>query len=140
MSLQTKSQVRIKSSRLLTTGDEPMLRRLKPPYKIDQATGKKVYDYIDEDGNGRFKNRRWFSHLFYKHKYVGVSLDANEREVRQADYNLGMLLQDLQLGKTPNGTRKKIRFLKPEKPFKGDYIGIRKNYIDPYLVGSLPMN
>jgi integrase len=125
--------VRIKSSRLLTTGDEPMLRRLKPPYKIDQATGKKVYDYIDEDGNGRFKNRRWFSHLFFKHKYVGVSLNANEREVRQADYNLGMLLQDLQLGKTPNGTRKKIRLLKPLKPFDSDALGSRKNYIDPFF-------
>ena len=133
MSLQTKLQVRIQSSRLLSTEDEPMLRRLKPPYKIDQATGKKVYDYIDEDGNGRFKNRRWFSHLFFKHKYVGVSLNANEREVRQADYNLGMLLQDLQLGKTPNGTRKKIRLLKPLKPFDSDALGSRKNYIDPFF-------
>jgi integrase len=69
----------------------------------------------------------------HKGKHVGVSLDANKGEIKKADMNLGLLLQDLELGKTPNGTRKKIKFLKPEKPFKGDLIGIRKNYIDPFF-------
>ena len=50
--------------------------------------------------------------------------------------NLGKLMDDLAQGRTPNGTRKKIRFLKPEKPFKGDLIGIRKNYIDPFIMNS----
>ena len=45
-----------------------MLRRLKPPYKIDKATGKVLPDYIDEDGIGHFKNRRWYSNLKYKGK------------------------------------------------------------------------
>ena len=110
-----------------------MLRRLKPPYKIDKATGKVLPDYIDEDGIGHFKNRRWYSNLKYKGKNIQVSLNANEREIRKADQSLGLLLQDLELGKTPNGTRKKIRLLKPEKPFSGDFIGIRKNYIDPFF-------
>ena len=43
-------------------------------------------------------------------------------------------MQDLVQGRTPNGTRKKVRLLNPEKPFKGDYIGIRKNYIDPFFL------
>jgi integrase len=133
MSLQTKSQVRIKSSHLLLTGDEPMLRRLKPPYKIDKVTGKVLPDYIDEDGIGHLKNRKWFSHIKYKGKTIDVSLDANEREIQKAVMNLGLLVQDLQLGKTPNGTRKKIRLLKPEKTFIGDFVGIRKNYIDPFF-------
>ena len=115
MSLQTKSQVRIKSSQLLLTGDEPMLRRLKPPYKIDKVTGKVLPDYIDEDGIGHLKNRKWFSHIKYKGKTIDVSLDANEREIQKAVMNLGLLVQDLQLGKTPNGTRKKIRLLNQKK-------------------------
>ena len=133
MSLQTKFQVRIQSSRLLLTEDEPMLRRLKPPYKIDKATGKVLPDYIDEDGIGHLKNRKWFSHVKHKGKTIDVSLDANEREIQKAVMNLGLLLQDLLLGKIPNGTRKKIRLLKPEKPFGSDALGSRKNYIDPFF-------
>ena len=133
MSLQTKSLKRKTFAQEILTEGEPMLRRLKPPYKIDKATGKVLPDYIDEDGIGHLKNRKWFSHVKHKGKTIDVSLDANEREVQKAVMNLGLLLQDLKLGKTPNGTRKKIRLLKPEKPFKGDLIGIRKNYIDPFF-------
>jgi integrase len=116
-----------------------MLRRLKPPYKIDKATGKVLPDYIDEDGIGHLKNRKWFSHVKHKGKTIDVSLDANEREVQKAVMNLGLLLQDLQLGKTPNGTRKKIRLLKPLKPFKTEYINIRGKYINPFF-GELTPN
>ena len=133
MSLQTKFQVRIQSSRLLSTEDEPMLRRLKPPYKIDKATGKVLPDYIDEDGIGHLKNRRWYANIMHKGKSIQVSLDANECDIRTADMNLGLLLQDLKLGKVPNGTRKKVKFLKPEKPFNSDALGSRKNYIDPFF-------
>ena len=140
MSLQTKSQVRIQSSQLLLTGDEPMLRRLKPPYKIDKATGKVLPDYIDEDGIGHLKNRKWFSHVKHKGKTIDVSLDANEREVQKAVMNLGLLLQDLKLGKTPNGTRKKIRLLKPERPLKGDSLASEKTTLILFLVSSLRMN
>ena len=110
-----------------------MLRRLKPPHKIDKATGKVLPDYIDEDGIGRLKNRKWFSHVKHKGKTIDVSLDANERELQKAVMNLGLLLQDLLLGKVPNGTRKKVKFLKPEKPFRKEYADIRKNYIDPFF-------
>jgi len=110
-----------------------MLRRLKPPYKIDKTTGKVLPDYIDEDGIGHLKNRRWYSNLKYKGKNIQVSLNANVREIRKADQSLGLLLQDLELGKVPNGTRKKVKFLKPLKPFKTEYINIRKNYIDPFF-------
>ena len=140
MSLQTKSLKRKTFAQEILTEGEPMLRRLKPPYKIDKATGKKLPDCIDEDGIGHFKNRRWYSNLKYKGKNIQVSLNANEREKRKADQSLGLLLLGLQLGKTPNGTRKKIMLLKPEKPFKGDLIGTRKNYIDLFLVSSLQMN
>ena len=138
MSLQTKSQVRIQSSPLLLTEDEPMLRRLKPPYKIDKATGKVLPDYIDEDGIGHLKNRKWFSHVKHKGKTIDVSLGANEREIKTADMNLGLLLQDLKLWKTPNGTRKKIRLLKPEKPFRKEYADSRKNYLDPFFGEMVP--
>ena len=139
MSLQTEFQVRIQSSRLLLTEDEPMLRRLKPPYKIDKATGKVLPDYIDEDGIGHLKNRKWFSHVKHKGKTIDVSLDANECEVQKAVMNLGLLLQDLKLWKTPNGTRKKIRLLKPEKPFRKEYLDIRRNYLNPFF-GELTPN
>jgi hypothetical protein len=62
-----------------------------------------------------------------------VSLDANKGEIKKADMNLGLLFQDLQLGKVPNGTRKKVKFLKPLKPFKVEYINIRKKYINPFF-------
>ena len=108
MNLQTKSLKRKTFAQEILTEGEPMLRRLKPPYKIDKATGKKLPDYIDEDGIGHFKNRRWYSNLKYKGKNIQVSLNANEREKRKADQSLGLLLLDLQLGKTPNGSRKKM--------------------------------
>ena len=110
MSLQTKSLKRKTFAQEILTEGEPMLRRLKPPYKIDKATGKVLPDYIDEDGIGHLKNRKWFSHVKHKGKTIDVSLDANEREVQKAVMNLGLLLQDLLLGKIPNGTRKKLDF------------------------------
>jgi integrase len=121
MSLQTKSQVRIQSSRLLSIEDEPMLMRLKPPIKYG------------EDGNVIPKRRKWYANFYHKNKHVGVSLSAYEEQLKLATMNLGKLMEDLAQGRTPNGTRKKVRLLNPEKPFKGDYIGIRKNYIDPFF-------
>ena len=110
MSLQTKSQVPIQSSQLLTAEDESMLKRLKPPYKIDKATGKVLPDYIDEDGIGHLKNRKWFSHVKHKGKTIDVSLDANECEVQKAVMNLGLLLQDLELGEHQMEHEKKSGF------------------------------
>ena len=58
------------------------------------------------------------------------TLDTNENHIyllKLTTMNLGNLMQDLVHGRIPNGTRKKVRLLNPEKPFKGDYIGIRKN-------------
>ena len=133
MNLQNISHKRKTFAQEILTEGEPMLRRLKPPYKIDKATGKVLPDYIDEDGIGHLKNRKWFSHVKHKGKTIDVSLDANEREIQKAIMNLGLLLQDLLLGKIPNGTRKKIRLLKPEKPFGSDALGSRKNYIDPFF-------
>ena len=40
-----------------------------------------IIDYIDEDGIGHFKNRRWYSNLKYKGKNIQVSLDANKGEI-----------------------------------------------------------
>ena len=121
MSLQTKFQVRIQSSRLLLTEDEPMLMRLLPSIKYDL------------DGNAISVRRKWYANFKHKNKHVGVSLGAYEEQLKLAHMNLGKLMEDLKQGRVPNGTRKKIRLLKPEKPFKGDLIGIRKNYIDPFF-------
>ena len=67
-------------------------------------------------------------------------MGAYQEQLKLATMNLGKLMEDLKQGRSPNGTRKKIRLLKPEKPFKGDLIGTRKNYIDLFLVSSLQMN
>ena len=64
MSLQTKFQVRIQSSRLLLTEDEPMLMRLLPPVKHDL------------DGKEILKRRKWYANFYHKNKHVGVSLGA----------------------------------------------------------------
>ena len=127
MSLQTKFQVRIQSSRLLLTEDEPMLTRLKPPIKYDSS------------GNIISPRRKWYANFKHKNKHVGVSLGAYEEQIKLAYRNLGKLMDDLAQGRVPNGTRKKIRLLKSEKPFKGDLIGIRKNYIDPFF-GEFTLN
>ena len=84
MSLQTKSLKRKTFAQEILTEGEPMLRRLKPPYKIDKATGKVLPDYIDEDGIGHFKNRRWYSNLKYKGKNIQVSLNANENRNKKS--------------------------------------------------------
>ena len=60
-------------------------------------------------------------------------MGAYEEQVKLAHLNLSDALRDCREGRVVNGTRKKIRLLKPEKPFKGDLIGIRKNYIDPFF-------
>jgi len=139
MSLQTKSLKRKNFAQEILTESKPMLRRLKPPYKIDKATGKVLPDHIDEDGIGRLKNRRWYANIMHKGKSIQVSLDANECDIRTADMNLGLLLQDLKLGKVPNGTRKKVKFLKPEKPFRKEYLDVRRNYLNPFF-GELTPN
>jgi len=95
--------------------------RLKPPIKYD------------EDGNVIRKRRKWYANFYHKNKHVGVSLSAYEEQLKLAHMNLGKLMDDLAQGRTPNGTRKKNRLLKPEKIFKGDSVGIRKNYIDPFF-------
>ena len=42
------------------------------------------------------------------------------------------------IGQIPNGTRKKIRLLKPLKPFKKGYVDSRRNYIDPFFGEMVP--
>ena len=96
------------------------------------ADSKPLIKY-DENGNIIPKRRKWYANFKHKNKHVGVSLGAYEEQLKLAHMNLGKLMDDLAQGRVPNGTRKKIRFLKPEKPFKGDLIGIRKNYIDPFF-------
>ena len=72
MSLQTKFQVRIQSSRLLLTEDEPMLMRLLPSIKYDL------------DGNAIPVRRKWYANFKHKnkHKHAGVSLGAYEEQLK----------------------------------------------------------
>ena len=95
MNLQTKFQVRIQSSRLLLTEDEPMLIRLLPSIK---------YDLDDKAIPVR---RKWYANFKHKNKHVGVSLGAYEEQLKLAHMNLGKLMEDLKQGRVPNGTRKK---------------------------------
>ena len=104
-----------------------MLMRLLPSIKYDL------------DGNAISVRRKWYANFKHKNKHVGVSLGAYEEQVKLAHLNLSDVLRDCREGRVVNGTRKKIRLLKPEKPFKGDLIGIRKNYIDPFF-GEFTLN
>ena len=128
MNLQTISQKRKSFAQVLLTEGEPMLMRLKPLIKYD------------ENGNIIPKRRKWYANFKHKNKHVGVSLGAYEEQLKLAHMNLGKLMEDLKQGRVPNGTRKKIRLLKPEKPFNSDALGSRKNYIDPFFVSTLRMN
>jgi integrase len=119
--LQTLTEKRKNFAQALLTGGEPMLMRLKPPIKFD-SDGKEIKE-----------RRKWYANFKYKNKHIGVSLGAYEEQIQLAHINLSDVLKDCRAGKVVNGTRKKIRLLNPQKPFKGDYIGIRKNYIDPFF-------
>jgi len=121
MNLQTLSQKRKSFAQDLLNGDEPMLMRLLPPVKYD-LDGKEIQ-----------QRRKWYANFKHKNKHVGVSLGAYEEQLKLAHMNLNDVLKDCRDGKVVNGTRKKIRLLHPQKPFEGDYIGIRKNYIDPFF-------
>ena len=107
MNLQTKSQKRKSFAQVLLTEGEPIMMRLK--------------------------KGKWYSAFHYKMKWVGVSLDAYEKEVSKAHLNLADVIRDCKEGRVPNGTRKKIRLIKPINPFKKEYADIRKNYIDPFF-------
>ncbi len=119
--LQTLSQKRKSFAQVLLTEGEPMLMRLLPPIKYDS------------NGNIISPRRKWYANFKHKNKHIGVSLGAYEEQVKLAHINLSDVLRDCREGRVVNGTRKKIRLLKPVKPFKGDLIGIRKNYIDPFF-------
>ena len=107
MNLQTISQKRKSFVQVLLTEGEPMLMRLKKGI--------------------------WYSAFHYKMKWVGVSLDAYEHEVSKAHLNLADVIRDCREGRVPNGTRKKIRLIRPINPFRKEYADIRKNYIDPFF-------
>ena len=95
MNLQTISQKRKSFAQVLLTEGEPMLMRLLPPLKSD------------EDGNVIPKRRKWYANFYHKNKHIGVSLGAYEEQLKLAHMNLGKVMEDLNNGKTPNGTRKK---------------------------------
>ena len=132
MNLQTISQKRKTFAQEILTEGEPMLMRVLPPYKIDEATGKKLPDYV-EDGIGYFKKRKWYANFYDKNKHIGVSLDAYEPEKRKAIENLKLVFEDLKNGKIPNGSRTKIKKLQPERPFELKYRQIRAKHIDPFF-------
>ena len=68
----------------------------------------------------RVKKGRWYANFRHNGKHVGISLKAYQPDLKTALDNFYQLRLDLAQGKVPNGIRKKIKFLKPEKPFKGD--------------------
>ena len=119
--LQTISQKRKSFAQVLLTEGEPMLMRLLPPIKYD------------EGGNVIPKRRKWYANFYHKNKHIGVSLGAYEEQLKLAHMNLGKVMEDLNNGKIANGTRKKIRLLKPEKPFRKEYLDVRRNYLDPFF-------
>ena len=107
MNLQKISQKRKTLAQLLSMEGEPIMMRLK--------------------------KGKWYSAFEYKGRWIGVSLDAYKGEPSKAHLNLSDVIRDCREGRVPNGTRKKIRLLKPEKPFRKEYADVRRNYIDPFF-------
>ena len=67
MSLQTKSQVRIQSSRFFLKEDEPMQMRVK--------------------------HGKWYADFFHNGNFIGLSLKAYKPEKKKALINLGKILK-----------------------------------------------
>ena len=87
----------------------------------------------------RLKKGKWYSAFEYKGQWVGVSLNAYKSQKQLAIMNLGKVVEDCQWGRLPNGTRKKIKFIKTLKPLEERWERIRTKYIIPFF-GDLTPN
>ena len=109
--LQNKPQVRIQSPQLLLEGD----------------TMRELLRWM------RVKEGRWYTNFRHKGKHVGISLKAYQPDLRTALDNFAILREDLKQGKVPNGIRKKIKFLNPEKPFDKEHQSLWDKHIIPFF-------
>ena len=109
--LQSQSQVSIQSSQIL----------------IEDDTMRELLRFM------RVKDGRWYTNFRHKGKHVGISLKAYKPDLKTALDNFAILRADLKQGKVPNGIRKKIKFLNPEKIFKTENKALSKNHIIPFF-------
>ena len=141
--MSNKSVVRL--HQLLISEGEPMKMRLKPPYRRDNK-GNIIPDSIDSMGRPCFVKRKWFASFWYKKKFYGESLKAEERKDLEAYANLKILYNEVKTGKYKKGLKTKIKNLTPvdlknfePKTFSVEDAGIQKNWINPFF-GELTPN